>query len=125
MRKALPWIYLLLALVGAGLTWQANLAFIAESSSAGFELQRFISDASSNPASQSLSRDLLIGATAVSLWMSVEGPRLKIRFWWLGIVLSFSVRLPAERHSFCSCASAICSRWRSKRIRNHHPRPEP
>lgn len=91
MRKALPWIYLLLALVGAGLTWQANLAFIAESSSAGFELQRFISDASSNPASQSLSRDLLIGATAVSLWMSVEGPRLKIRFWWLGIVLSFSV----------------------------------
>ncbi len=91
MRKALPWIYLLLALVGAGLTWQANLAFIAESSSAGFELQRFISDASSNPASQSLSRDLLIGATAVSLWMSIEGPRLKIRFWWLGIVLSFSV----------------------------------
>lgn len=91
MRKALPWIYLLLALVGAGLTWQANLAFMAESSSAGFELQRFISDASSNPASQSLSRDLLIGATAVSLWMSVEGPRLKIRFWWLGIVLSFSV----------------------------------
>jgi len=91
MRKALPWIYLLLALVGAGLTWQANLAFMAESSSAGFELQRFISDASSNPASQSLSRDLLIGATAVSLWMSIEGPRLKIRFWWLGIVLSFSV----------------------------------
>ncbi|MGB1775986.1 MAG: DUF2834 domain-containing protein [Synechococcus sp.] len=91
MRKALPWIYLLLAVVGAVLTWQANLAFIAESSGAGFELQRFISDSSSNPASQSLSRDLLVGATAVSLWISVEGPRLKIRFWWLGIVLSFSV----------------------------------
>ena len=91
MRKILPWIYLLLALAGAILTWQANLAFIAESSSSGFELQRFISDASLNPASQSLSRDLLIGATAVSLWISIEGPRLKIRFWWLGIVLSFGV----------------------------------
>ena len=91
MRKVLPWIYLLLAIVGAVLTWQANLAFMAESTTAGFELQRFISDASNNPASQSLSSDLLIGATAVSLWISVEGPRLKIRYWWLGIVLSFSV----------------------------------
>ena len=91
MRKILPWIYLLLAIAGAILTWQANLAFIAESTSGGFELQRFISDSSANPASQSLSRDLLVGATAVSLWISVEGPRLKIRFWWLGIVLSFGV----------------------------------
>ena len=91
MRKVLPWIYLLLAIIGAVLTWQANLAFMAESTTAGFELQRFISDASSNPASQSLSSDLLIGATAVSIWISVEGPRLKIRYWWLGIVLSFGV----------------------------------
>ena len=91
MRKVLPWIYLLLAIVGAVLTWQANLAFMAESTTAGFELQRFISDASSNPASQSLSSDLLIGATAVSLWISVEGPRLNIRYWRLGIVLSFGV----------------------------------
>ena len=91
MRKVLPWIYLLLAIVGAVLTWQANLAFMAESTTTGFELQRFIRDASSNPASQSLSSDLLIGATAVSLWISVEGPRLNIRYWWLGIVLSFGV----------------------------------
>ena len=91
MRKVLPWIYLLLAIAGAILTWQANLAFIAESTSGGFELQRFISDSSANPAAQSLSRDLLVGATAVSLWISVEGPRLKIRFWWLGIVLSLGV----------------------------------
>ena len=31
MRKALPWIYLLLAVLGAILPWRANLEFIAES----------------------------------------------------------------------------------------------
>ena len=30
MRKALPWIYLLLAVLGAILPWKANLEFIAE-----------------------------------------------------------------------------------------------
>ena len=41
MRKALPWIYLLLAVLGAVLPWRANLEFIAESGQT-FDLQRFI-----------------------------------------------------------------------------------
>ena len=69
MRKALPWIYLLLAVLGAILPWKANLEFIAESGGQAFDLARFIADASSTAASRSLSADLLVGASAVTLWI--------------------------------------------------------
>ena len=78
MRKTLPWIYLLLAVLGAILPWKANLEFIAESGGQAFDLARFIADASSTAASRSLSADLLVGASAVTLWICVEGPRQKI-----------------------------------------------
>ena len=91
MRKTLPWIYLLIAIAGAIFPWQANLDFIAESTSSGFELQRFISEATSTTAGRSLSADLLIGATAVSIWICVEGTQQKIRGWWIAILLSVAV----------------------------------
>ena len=91
MRKALPWIYLSLAVLGAVLPWKANLEFMAESGGPAFDLARFIADASSTAAARSLSADLLIGATAVTIWICVEGPRQKIKGWWLAIPLSFGV----------------------------------
>ena len=91
MRKVLPWIYLALAVLGAVLPWRANLEFIAESGGQAFDLPRFIAEASGTAAARSLSSDLLIGASAVSLWICNEGPRLKIRAWWVAILVSFSV----------------------------------
>ena len=90
MRKTLPWIYLSLAILGAVLPWRANLEFMAESSGS-FDFQRFVADASATAAARSLGADLLIGATAVSLWISIEGPKQKIKGWWIAIVLSFGV----------------------------------
>jgi hypothetical protein len=90
MRKTLPWIYLILAILGAVLPWRANLEFIAESSGS-FDLQRFVADASATAAARSLGADLLIGATAVSIWICVEGPKQKIKGWWIAILLSFGV----------------------------------
>ena len=90
MRKALPWIYLILAILGAVLPWRANLEFIAESSGS-FDLQQFVADASATAAARSLGADLLIGATAVSVWICVEGPKQKIKGWWIAILLSFGV----------------------------------
>ena len=69
MRKALPWIYLSLAVLGAVLPWKANLEFIAESGGQAFDLARFVADASSTAAG-SLSADLLVGATAVTIWIA-------------------------------------------------------
>ena len=45
MRKVLVWGYLLLAVLGAVLPWQANLEFMQTASGAGFDLSGFIRDA--------------------------------------------------------------------------------
>lgn len=74
----LAWIYLALALAGAVLPWLANLAFI-RSTGQPFDLGLFVQQANANPAAQSLSRDLAVAASAVTLWMVVESRRLGMR----------------------------------------------
>jgi len=74
----LQWLYLGLAVAGAVLPWPANLEFI-QSYGASFDLGQFVLLANANPAAQSLSRDLAIGATAVVIWMVQESRRLQMR----------------------------------------------
>jgi hypothetical protein len=74
----LAWLYLSLALAGALLPWLANLDFIRTYGSP-FNLGLFVSLANDNPAATSLSRDLLIGASAVTVWIVSESRRLKMR----------------------------------------------
>lgn len=74
----LQWLYLGLAAAGAVLPWLANLEFI-QSYGASFDLGQFVQLANANPAAQSLSRDLAIGATAVVIWMVQESRRLQMR----------------------------------------------
>ena len=76
--RSLAWIYLALAVAGAVLPWLANLAFI-RSTGQPFDLALFVQQANANPAAQSLSRDLAVAATAVTLWMVVESRRLQMR----------------------------------------------
>lgn len=76
--RSLALIYLALAVAGAVLPWLANLAFI-QGSGQPFDLGLFVQMANANPAAQSLSRDLAVGATAVTVWMVVESRRLQMR----------------------------------------------
>jgi hypothetical protein len=76
--RPLAWVYLALALAGAVLPWLANLAFI-QGTGQPFDLGLFVRMANANPAAQSLSRDLAVGATAVTVWMVVESRRLGMR----------------------------------------------
>ncbi|MFM2079386.1 MAG: hypothetical protein RLZZ124_1716 [Cyanobacteriota bacterium] len=89
-RPWLAWIYLALAIAGAILPWQANLAFI-RAHGASFDLALFVQLANANPAAQSLSRDLLVGASAVTVWMVAESRRLQMRH--LGLVLLSAVTI--------------------------------
>jgi len=92
-KQVLPWIqwvYLVLAVAGAILPWMANIAFIQASGNA-FDLSTFVALANANPAAQSLSRDLLIGATAITLWMVVEARRLRVRGLWLALLCCFTL----------------------------------
>ena len=74
----LSWIYLALAVAGAILPWLSNWEFI-QMHGAAFDLGLFVQLANANPAAQSLSRDLLVGASAVTIWMVSEARRLKMR----------------------------------------------
>ena len=86
----LAWLYLALSVAGAILPWLANLEFIRQSG-APFNLGLFIAQANANPAAQSLSRDLLIGATAFTVWMVVEAKRLQIKHVWVALLASFGL----------------------------------
>ena len=74
----LAWLYLALAIAGGILPWSANLAFLREHGPS-FDFGLFLGLANANPAAQSLSRDLAVGATAVTVWMISEGRRLRMR----------------------------------------------
>lgn len=88
--RSLQAVYLCLAVLGAVLPWLANLEFI-KIHGGGFDLGLFISLANVNPAAQSLSRDLLISSTAVSIWIVAEARRLKIRGLMATLILCFGV----------------------------------
>lgn len=77
-RNPLAWLYLVLAIAGAVLTWHANLAFMHAHGTA-FDLGLFVRLANANPAAQSLSRDLAVAATAFTVWMVAESRRLAMK----------------------------------------------
>ena len=71
-------LYLVLAVAGGVLPWLANLEFMQQYG-ASFDFGLFVQLANANPAAASLSRDLAIGATAVTIWMVSEARRLSMR----------------------------------------------
>ena len=97
----LAWLYLLLALAGGILPWIANLAFAREYGP-GFDIALFVQLANANPAAQSLSRDLAIGATAVTIWMVSESRRIGMRgLGWVllsCVTVAFAFRAPLFLH---------------------------
>ena len=86
----LAWLYLALAIAGGVLPWMANLAYMRDYGSS-FDLGLFIELANANPAAQSLSRDLLVGASAITIWIVVESRRLQMRHLWLVLLSSVTV----------------------------------
>ena len=88
--KWLKWVYLLLAILGAVLPTLANIEF-AKTYGPAFDIQLFIELANNNPASQSLSRDLFIGSTAVLVWIISESKRLEMKNLWIVIFTTFTI----------------------------------
>ena len=88
--KWLKWVYLLLAILGAVLPTLANIEF-AKIYGPSFDIQLFIELANNNPASQSLSRDLFIGSTAVFVWIVSESRRLEMKNLWIVILTTFTI----------------------------------
>jgi hypothetical protein len=89
-RPWLAWLYLALAVAGGILPWLANLDYMRQYGSS-FDLGLFVELANANPAAQSLSRDLLVGATAVTVWIVVESRRLEMRHLWVVLLSSVTI----------------------------------
>ena len=81
-RQKLSYLYLFLSILGAILPMLANFDFAIEYGNS-FDINNFISLANANPAAQSISRDLLVGATAVFIWIVNESKKLKVKNMWI------------------------------------------
>tara|TARA_Y100001970_G_C13888780_1_gene677587 strand:- start:342 stop:716 length:375 start_codon:yes stop_codon:yes gene_type:complete len=96
-KQLLCYIYLFLSLLGAVLPMISNFEFAIEYGN-GFDIKNFISLANSNPAAQSISRDLLISASAIFIWIVNESKKLNIKNMWIvyigSLLIAFAFSAP-------------------------------
>ncbi len=75
--------FALLAVLGAVIPWYYNLQFMSASGG----VIEFVAGGFANPAAASLSVDLLVGSTAVIIWMVAEARQLEMKHWWIYLAL--------------------------------------
>ena len=68
----------------------ANFEFATEYGNS-FDINNFISLANANPAAQSISRDLLVGASAIFIWIVNESKKLKMNNMWVVYIGTFLI----------------------------------
>ena len=89
-NSLLQWVYLILAITGAILPTIANIDFMRQYGPE-FDISLFIALSNANPAAQSLSRDLAIGAGAITIWIVLESRRLQMRHLWIVLLSTFTI----------------------------------
>lgn len=85
-EKLLCVIYAVVAIVALYATWVNNLAFMAEPENRNLGVM--IEAIYVNHAAASATNDLLLLAIAACVFIGVEGHRLKVRYYWVYIILS-------------------------------------
>ena len=88
----LTWIYFLLAILGLIVPWYFNLQFILYGAEP-FTVPKFIADGMATPLSSSITTDLFISATAICIWMMVEGKRLKMKYLWAYFICTYLIAI--------------------------------
>ena len=81
-KYILSYLYLLLSILGAILPMISNFNFAMEYGTS-FDINQFIQLANANPAAESISRDLLIGASAIFIWIVNESRKLNMKNMWI------------------------------------------
>ena len=56
-----------------------------------FDIRKFIQLANDNPAAESISRDLFIGASAIFIWIVNESKKLSIKNMWIVYIGTFLI----------------------------------
>ena len=78
-----------LAATGAVATWYHNVKFMI--ATGGFSLSEFVSACYVNAASSSLTNDALIAAITFIFFSYFETRRLRMKNWWIYVVLTLSI----------------------------------
>ena len=89
-KYKLSYLYLVLAIFGAVLPMISNYNFALEYG-LNFDILKFIQLASNNPAAESISRDLLIGSSAIFIWIINESKKLNITNMWIVYIGTFLI----------------------------------
>ena len=89
-KYILSYLYLFLSILGAILPMISNFNFAMEYG-ASFDINQFIQLANANPAAESISRDLLIGASSVFIWIVNESRKLNMKNMWIVYVGTFLI----------------------------------
>ena len=89
-KYILSYLYLFLSILGAILPMISNFNFAMEYGSS-FDINQFIQLANANPAAESISRDLLIGASAVFIWIVNESKKLNMKNMWIVYLGTFLI----------------------------------
>ncbi len=89
-KYKLSYLYFVLAIFGAVLPMISNYNFALEYGP-NFDITKFIQLASNNPAAESISRDLLIGASAIFIWIINESKKLNIKNMWIVYIGTFLI----------------------------------
>ena len=89
-KYILSYVYLFLSILGAILPMISNFNFAMEYG-ASFDINQFIQLANANPAAESISRDLLIGASSVFIWIVNESRKLNMKNMWIVYVGTFLI----------------------------------
>ncbi len=82
----------MIGIAGAVFTTISNIEFV-KGYGPGFDVVKFFELANNNPASQSLSFDLLFVASAIFIWMFIESRRLSMRHFWIIALATFSIAI--------------------------------
>ena len=89
-KYILSYLYLFLSILGAVFPMISNFNFAMEYGTS-FDINQFIQLANANPAAESISRDLLIGASAVFIWIVNESRKLNMKNMWIVYVGTFLI----------------------------------
>ena len=89
-KQILYFLYLFLSILGAILPMMANFQFARDFGNS-FDINNFIALANANPAAQSISRDLLVGASAIFIWIINESKKLNMKNMWVVYIGTFLI----------------------------------
>jgi hypothetical protein len=85
------YIFLVLAVLGICYTWYFNIQWFQTTNNPSFS--NFISDAQANFAGKSLGADLTVVVFTFFAFMIPESIKLKIKYWWVLIPLTFLIAI--------------------------------